>query len=86
MLYFNTNVGATLVVRTLLRGRTIGLVALANDIEYRLPALEDRRSDCLLHDLFRLPAGGVQRCNTTIPPAVRSAFPLPATVRRARRK
>ena len=26
------------VVRSLLRGRTIGLVALAHDIEYRLPA------------------------------------------------
>ena len=44
------------VVRTRLRGRMIGLVALAHDIEYRLSPLEDRRPDCLLHDLFRLSA------------------------------
>ena len=44
------------MVRTRLRGRMIGLVALAHDIEYRLSPLEDRRSDCLLHDLFRLSA------------------------------
>ena len=31
-----------------------------------LPPLEDRRSDCLFHDLFRLPAAVRQSCNTTI--------------------
>ena len=48
------------VVRTRLRGRMIGLVALAHDIEYRLSPLEDRRSGCLLHDLLRLPAPSVK--------------------------
>ena len=32
----------------------------------RLSPLEDRRSDCLFHDLFRLPAVAGQSCNTTV--------------------
>ena len=36
-----------------------------NQLGLRLPPLEDRRSDGLLHDLFRLPAAGGQSCNTT---------------------
>ena len=38
-----------------------------NQLGLRLPPLEDRRSDCLFHDLFRLPATGGQSCNTTGP-------------------
>ena len=36
-----------------------------NRLGLRLPPLEDRRPDCLLYDLFRLPATAVQSCNTT---------------------
>ena len=32
----------------------------------RLSPLEHRRSDCLLHDLFRLPAAVDHSCNTTL--------------------
>ena len=39
----------------------------------RLSPLEDRRSDCLLHHLFRLPAATGHSCNTT-----RQAQPGPA--------
>ena len=35
-----------------------------NQFGLRLLPLEDRRSGCLLHDLFRLPAVGGQSCNT----------------------
>ena len=36
-----------------------------NQLGLRLPPLEDRRSDCLLRDLFRLPAVVGQSCSTT---------------------
>ena len=36
-----------------------------NQLRLRLSPLGDRRSDCLLHDLFRLPATVGQSCNTT---------------------
>jgi len=36
-----------------------------NQFRLRLQPLEDRRSDCLLHDLFRLPAAARQSCNTS---------------------
>ena len=36
-----------------------------NQLGLRLPPLEDRRSDGLLHDLFRLPAVVGQSCNTS---------------------
>ena len=36
-----------------------------NQLGLGLPPLEDRRSDCLFHDLFRLPAAVRQSCNTT---------------------
>ena len=36
-----------------------------NQLGLGLSPLEDRRSDCLLHDLFRLPAAAGQSCNTT---------------------
>ena len=36
-----------------------------NQLGRRLPPFEDPRSDCLLHDLFRLPADGGHGCNTT---------------------
>ena len=36
-----------------------------NQLGLGLSPLEDRRSDCLLHDLFRLPAAVGQSCNTT---------------------
>ena len=36
-----------------------------NQLGIGLSPLEDRRSDCLLHDLFRLPAAVGQSCNTT---------------------
>ena len=45
----------------------------------RLSPLEDRRSDCLLHHLFRLPAAVGQSCNTTLlyrPPGWPSRKPL----------
>ena len=35
-----------------------------NHLGLRLPPLEDRRPDCLLHDLFKLPGAG-QSCTTT---------------------
>ena len=38
-----------------------------NQLGLRFSPLEDRRSDCLLHDLFRLPAAVGQSCNTTVP-------------------
>ena len=37
-----------------------------NQRGFGLSPLEDRRSDCLLHDLFRLPAAVGQSCNTTL--------------------
>ena len=37
-----------------------------NQLGLGLPPLKDRRSDCLLHDLFRLPAAVGQSCNTTV--------------------
>ena len=39
--------------------------AHTNQLGLGLSPLEDRRSDCLLHDLFRLPAAVGQSCNTT---------------------
>ena len=36
-----------------------------NQLGLGLSPLEDRRSDCLLHDLFRLPAAVGHSCNTT---------------------
>ena len=36
-----------------------------NQLGLRLPPLEDRRPDCLFHDLFRLPAVVGQSCSTT---------------------
>ncbi len=36
-----------------------------NQLGLGLSLLKDRRSDCLLHDLFRLPAAAAQSCNTT---------------------
>ena len=36
-----------------------------NQLGLDLPPLEDLRSDCLFHDLFRLPAVVGQSCNTT---------------------
>ena len=36
-----------------------------NQLGLGLSPLKDRRSDCLLHDLFRLPAAVGQSCNTT---------------------
>ena len=36
-----------------------------NQLGLGLSPLEDRRSDCLFHDLFRLPAAVGQSCNTT---------------------
>ena len=36
-----------------------------NQLGLGLSPLEDRRSDCLFHDRFRLPAAVGQRCNTT---------------------
>ena len=36
-----------------------------NQLGLGLSPLEDRRSDCLFHDLFRLPASVSQSCNTT---------------------
>ncbi len=36
-----------------------------NQLGLGLSPLENRRSDCLLHDLFRLPAAA-QSCNTTL--------------------
>ena len=36
-----------------------------NQLGLGLSPLEDRRSDCLLYDLFRLPAAVGQSCNTT---------------------
>ena len=37
-----------------------------NDLGLGLSPLKDRRSDCLFHDLFRLPAAVGQSCNTTV--------------------
>ena len=37
-----------------------------NQLAFGLSPLEDRRSDCLFHDRFRLPAAIGQSCNTTI--------------------
>ena len=37
-----------------------------NQLGLGLSPLKDRRSDCLLHDLFRLPAAVGQSCNTTL--------------------
>ena len=45
-----------------------------NQLGLGLSPLEDRRSDCLLHDLFRLPAAVGQSCNTTF----RAEFCAPA--------
>ena len=36
-----------------------------NQLGFRLSPLKDRRSDCLLHHLFRLPAAADRSCNTT---------------------
>ena len=36
-----------------------------NQLGLRLSPLEDRRSDCLLHHLFRLPVAAGHSCNTT---------------------
>ena len=36
-----------------------------NQLGLGMSPLEDRRSDCLLHDLFRLPAAVGHSCNTT---------------------
>ena len=36
-----------------------------NQLGLGLSPLEDRRSDCLFHDRFRLPASVGQRCSTT---------------------
>ena len=41
-----------------------------NQCGLRLPPLEDRRSDCLLHHLFRLSAAAGHSCNTTVRRAV----------------
>ena len=49
-----------------------------NQLGLGLSPLADRRSDCLLHDLFRLPAAVGQSCNTT------SALDLRGTVERRR--
>ena len=37
-----------------------------NQLGFGLSPLEDRRSDCLFHDLFRLPAAVGQSCNRTL--------------------
>ena len=39
-----------------------------NQLGLGLSPLEHRRSDCLLHDLFRLPAAVGHSCNTTVEP------------------
>ena len=46
-----------------------------NQLGLGLSPLEDRRSDCLFHDLFRLPAAVRQSCNTTS--TARSLDPAP---------
>ena len=58
-----------------------------NQLGLSLSPLEDRRSDCLLHDLFRLPAAVGQSCNTTDRPAAvrsRPVRPAAAPARTAR--
>ena len=45
-----------------------------NQCGLRLPPLEDRRSDCLLHHLFRLPVAAGHSCNTTVLTAVAHAY------------
>ena len=49
------------------RGRVPQLPAhgAKNQLGLGLSPLEDRRSDCLFHDRFRLPAAVGQSCNTT---------------------
>ena len=45
-----------------------------------LSPLEDRRSDCLFHDLFRLPAAVRQSCNTTPERDAVANSPLPSLI------
>ena len=55
-----------------------------NQLGLGLSPLEDRRSDCLLHDLFRLPAAAGQSCNTTAgrARAARKSTPVTRTAAR----
>ncbi len=46
----------------------------ATQLGLGLSPLENRRSDCLFHDLFRLPAAVRQSCNTTAEGAVPVVF------------
>ena len=48
------------------RGPQIPAYGAQNQPGLRLSPLENRRSDCLLHDLFRFPAVVGHSCNTTV--------------------
>ena len=48
------------------RGPQILAYGAQNQPGLRVSPLEQRRSDCLLHDLFRLPAVIADNCNTTV--------------------